>query len=247
LTFTTGEPANPSKRENNGEDETRPLTRFDLRPRYERLSSGRDAWRLTLRAEHPFDLGNHWQFAVRFDAPLDVKNISTTDTEYKAGLSDFFIQGLLIDQLDDRNAFGIGGRIIFPTATQDDLGAGKWQLVPTVAYRYMLDEVSRGSFFVALVRYQVDVAGDGQRPHVSQLQLGPIVNVQLPERSFVTLWSAADITYDFRSNRWFVPVDVTVGKKLARGVVTSVEVETPIVRDLDLYRLKIEARVSFFL
>jgi hypothetical protein len=78
------------------------------------------------------------------------------------------------------------------------------------------------------------------------MQLAPIINLQLPDHGYVTFWSSADITYDFRSLDWFVPVDVTIGKKLSPGVVTSLEVEVPVIRDLDLYRFKVEFRVGFF-
>lgn len=144
LTFAADQPTprTPQEQENNGEDDTRPLTRVDLRPRYERLSSGRDLWMFMLRAEKPFVLNDRWQVATRFDAPLELKDISTTATDYKAGLGDFFAQALLVDQVDDRSAFAVGTRVIFPTATQDDLGDGKLQLVPTVAYRYFIDEVA---------------------------------------------------------------------------------------------------------
>lgn len=62
----------------------------------------------------------------------------------------------------------------------------------------------------------------------------------------LTPWSAADITYDFRSRHWFVPADVTIGRRFSRNLVTAIEVEVSIVRDLDLYRLKLEPRISFF-
>ena len=50
-------------------------------------------------------------------------------------------------------AAGAGVRIIAPTGAPD-ITSGKWQAMPIIGARAMLPELSEGSFFTALLRYE---------------------------------------------------------------------------------------------
>jgi hypothetical protein len=127
------------------------------------------------------------------------------------------------------------------------MGGGKYRLVPTGAFRLALPEVSTGSFFTLLVRYDYDFAGDADRPHRSELQLGPVFNVNLPQRWFVTLFSSSDIRINLMDDgKLFLPFNVMVGKLVTRAIVASVEFGVPMVDDYQVYDFKLEARIGFF-
>jgi hypothetical protein len=243
-------PATDSETVNNGEDPTRPLTRFDFRYEYEALSGDRDKHIFTPRVDQRFILGHGWQLASRLDMPLVYTDVSSADNPRGAwtlGTGDLLVQGLLVKHFDQWHAAALGTRFEFPTASQDQFGTGGYQLEPTVAYRYSLRDFSPGSFVAGLIRYAFDYAGDAGRPHISVLQLQPEVNILLPQSWFVTLYPSPDIRINFLDhNKLFLPLDVMVGKLVTPQLVASLEVSAPIVKDYNLYNFKLEVRIGVF-
>src|SRR5262245_55955640 len=59
-----------------------------------------------------------------------------------------------------------GAQMIFPTASRDNMGAGKYRLVPTLGARYNLPEITPGSWAALLLRYDYDFAGESDRRHI---------------------------------------------------------------------------------
>lgn len=243
-------PARAAEQEaNNGQDPTRPLTRVDLRYKYQNLVGDPEQHILTLRADKPIVLAPTWQLALRADLPVVYNNVPSLDNrggDWEGGLSDVLVQGLLIKAFDQRNAMAVGAQLIFPTASQDQFGTGKYQIVPTAAYRLALPEISPGSFGALLVRYAVDYAGDDERADIGELAIAPILNVNLPDRWFVTLFPGDAIKYNAETGKWWVPFDVMVGRLLVPRVVGSVQVTVPIVKDYHLFDFAVEARLGFF-
>src|SRR5262245_45795305 len=87
---------------NNGQDPTKPLTRFDFRYQYQNLPPSHDdnAHIFTLRADKPFVLAPGWTFAARLDVPLFLTEAVSPDNPrgvYQFGQGDLLIQGLLIN------------------------------------------------------------------------------------------------------------------------------------------------------
>ncbi len=78
----TTAPATDSEAVNNGQDPTRPLTRFDFRYEYEALSGNRDEHIFTPRVDHRLVLGHGWQRANRLDSPssIPMSPVPTTPT-----------------------------------------------------------------------------------------------------------------------------------------------------------------------
>jgi Putative MetA-pathway of phenol degradation len=243
-------PATDSEDVNDGEDPTRPLTRFDFRYEYEALSGGRGEHIFTPRVDKRFVLGHGWQLASRLDMPFVYTDVSSADNPNGAwtlGTGDLLVQGLLVKHFDQWHAAALGARLEFPTASQDQFGTGRYQLEPTVAYRYSLHDFSPGSFVAGLIRYAFDYAGDAASPHISVLQLQPQLNIHLSRSWFVELYPSPDIRINFLDhNKLFLPLDVMVGKLVTPTLVASLEVSAPIVKDYDLYNFKLEAHIGFF-
>jgi hypothetical protein len=242
---------------NNGQDPTKPLTRIDLRYQYQNLppDDHDNAHIFTPRADKPFPLAPHWSLATRLDLPLfltEAINPDNRDGDYEFGLGDLLLQGLLIHSPSQRFAWAMGAQLIFPTASTDGMGGGKYRIVPTLGARYALPEITRGTFAAFLLRYDVDYAGDDDRRHISELQLAPLVNIALPAQWFVNLYPSSDIRYNFTAKRpgdtgrWFFPFNFMVGKMVTRSMVASVEIGVPIVDDYKVYDFKLEARVGLF-
>ena len=148
-------------------------------------------------------------------------------------------------KLNDRYAVGGGVRVYFPTASEDRFGTGKYRLLVGGGLRTMLPEISVGSFLAPQLQYDFDVAGDASRPGISVLRILPTFQVGLPQEQFLSFLSSGDIRYNFNSKKWFVPIDVTYGKRWG-NVITSVQASYPIVDDLKMYEVKTELRVGYF-
>jgi hypothetical protein len=247
--------------ENNDEDFTRPENLIQLRDIYQTAPGSGSVPGTTrtvttdtaaLRSDLKFDLAPQWTLALRGDLPFVGKNSITADNptgELIDGLGDADVQAALIRQIDTRWAAGAGVRIIAPTGAPD-LTSGKWQALPIVGARYMLPELSEGSFFTGLVRYDVSFAGDPSKRNVSNLQVAPTLNVMLPDRWFVTFYPDPDIRINYgdaitgQTGRLFLPMDVLVGRDLTENLTLSLELSVPIVKDYPVYDFKAVTRLN---
>jgi hypothetical protein len=134
-----------------------------------------------LRYDHAFNLASGWILATRTDLPLLAKNAisdSNLNGDYVRGIGDADVQAALIHGINQRWAFGFGMRLIAPTG-DDVLGSGKWQVMPIVGARLALPEITSGSYFEPVFRYDVSVAGDPTRKNISNLQFAPMLNIAL--------------------------------------------------------------------
>lgn len=234
---------------NNGEDFTRPPARFDFRYRFEDKSGGDTRQLFILRRDQPTRLGDGWELGTRLDVPLVLTDKQSGDNpqgDLTGGLGDALFQATLIHNMTERFALGFGARTFFPTASADQLGTGKYRLLPLLGGRWKLPELSRGSYFQLLGRYDFDVGGDSGRSHISRFQFSPTVSVALPDRWFVTFFPSQDMVVDLLAGgKWFVPLDVSVGRNLSERVVASLEASVPVIKQFTLYDFKLEARLGF--
>jgi hypothetical protein len=207
---------------------------------------------LNLRYDHAFNLPSGWILATRTDLPLLAKNplnSSNPTGDFASGIGDADIQAALIHDIDQRWAFGFGMRLVAPTG-DDLLGSGKWQVMPIVGARLALPEITGGSYFEPLLRYDVSVAGDPTKKNISNLQFAPMLNIGLPDHWFVTLFPSPDIRINYgdpitgQTGRWFVPFDFRVGKKFTDNIALSLEIGVPIVKDYPVYDFKTQVRLN---
>ena len=185
--------------ENTGQDFTSPENLFQLRYQY-KTAPGTGSVKgtirtvttdtLYLRSDFTFDLGSPWKLVFRSDLPFVAKDPISSDHpsgSYLYGMGDADFQAALIEQINERWAAGGGLRIIAPTGP-DNITSGKWQMMPIVGARTMLPELSSGSYFEGIVRYDLSFAGDPTKKNISNLQLDPMLNISLPDRWFFMLY-----------------------------------------------------------
>ena len=234
---------------NNGQDFTKPLTRFDIRQKYQDLPGDKFSSATTLRVDKPFVLDNHWIASTRFDLPFAYTDVPSTDNsngDKESGVSDSLIQVLMVAPMAGREwTWAYGFQALFPTATHDEMGTGRFQFAPTWGAKVNTPALGKGAWAALLIKNYLDVGGDGDRADVNQLSIQPVLNINLPKRWFVTL--APDMRVNWEDNgSWFIPFDVTIGKMLNRTTVCSVEYKTPIHDDYEIYDHEVEARIGFF-
>jgi hypothetical protein len=240
---------------NNGEDLTRPLNRFDVRLQYEALPDmdqfheefdNRDQETLTLRSDLVF-FQKPEQMGLRIDLPIIWNNKPNTENRtgsVQSGLADLLFQAIYAHTFNNRWAAGIGTRWMFPTASSDAFGDGKWQVAPLAGFRCFVPEISNGTFAEMALWWDNSFGGNPKRSNLQYLIIKPQFNLNLPHGWFVN--SAPEIRSDYKTGKWFVPLDVMLGKKLSRHWVASIEYRYGVVRGVDSYKNWIEARIGYF-
>jgi hypothetical protein len=257
LCFRTPVEAKEKEDVSNRYDFTPPLTRVDVRLQYQNSppSDNDNYYITTLRVDKPIRVSKAWSLVTRLDLPLLITDAMGTDDrngDYKFGLGDILVQGLFINKLTQRFAWGFGTQLIFPTATKEQMGDGKYEVLPTAVFRVTTPEITKGSWVALLVRYGLSFAGDDDRADIKEIQFAPTYNLSLPHSWFVALYPSSDIRYNLGdqkagdTGRWFVPLDLMVGKMLSQSIIGSVEVGFPIINEYPLYDFKIEGRLGFF-
>jgi hypothetical protein len=226
---------------------TAPGTDLDGNP----VTTTTDTWKL--RADETFSLSPRWSLALRGDLPFLAKDKYTDSNpngDFLYGLGDADVQAALIDNIDARWKAGAGARLIAPTG-DSALGSGLWRIMPIVGARYSLPEISSGSYFEPLARYDVSFAGDPTKKFISNLQLAPMLNLSLPGRWFLTLYPNPEIRWNFgapvtgQTGRLFLPLDARIGKKFSESINVSLEVSVPIVKDYPVYDFMTALRINF--
>jgi hypothetical protein len=227
-----------------GYDITKPIHRLDYFLENAQLPGGVQTWTSKLRYERPFDFEDSWKLALRVEFPV----VTTNETQsglYATGFGDTQFQWVVSKVLDARQGFGFGARFWAPTASGDEFGNGRWRMAPSAGYRYSLPELSDGSYFQFIARYQFDFAGDPNRSHTSNLQFAPSLNVALAQGWSVTLFPSTDIRYDFMKQQWFVPLDLEIAKQWNSNFLTGVEIGVPLFETANpVYKFKIEGHIA---
>jgi hypothetical protein len=243
-----------SLRANNGFDVTRPQSSLEVRGLDQTSSndtSKTNKAELLLRVESKIPLDVAWRLGVLAQVPLVQK--TTTDfepqsVEHEFGLGDAVFQAFVAHDINERWAFGVGARVSAQTGA-DSLGSGEWQVMPGLGVRYMLFELGPDSYFVPTMRYAVSVPGNPGARRISEPQIAPTLNIDLPGPFFITFYPSHDIRINFgapisgQTGRLFLPFDALIGARLTDKMQLSLEGSVPIVKDYPVYNFKTEARL----
>lgn len=171
-----------------------------------------------LRGLIPTDMWGMPQL-LRFTLP-----IATSPDEpsgYVTGLGDLTLMDIFILPKKGDATFGAGPLLVIPTATDDSLGSGKWQIGAVgigVAPQHW-------GLLGGLVTYQTSFAGSDSREDINLFTFQPIVNVNLSDGWY--LRSSATWNFDLESGDKYIPVGLGLGKvfKLDKGVTMNAFVE----------------------
>ena len=161
---------------------------------------------LLLRSAIPFRTGPLSHIA-RATLPVVTESPSRKD-----GLSDLVLFDLIVFN-ESWGRWGIGPVMLFPTATNDALGADKWAAGPAAGFVARSQKLLWGVFNQNLFTY----AGDGQREDVNVSIIQPIINYSLPDKWSIGT-SEMNITYDYKQNDWtFLPLGIKLAKLVKLG------------------------------
>ncbi|SFU22644.1 hypothetical protein SAMN05518861_13810 [Mesorhizobium sp. YR577] len=155
-----------------------------------------------LRGLIPSDLFGAPQL-VRFTLP--VATAPEFPDGYVTGLGDLTLMDIFVFP-GKEVSFGAGPLVVLPTATDDALGAGKWQ---AGVVGLAIAPQSWG-LIGGLATYQTSFAGESDREDVSLATFQPIVNYNLSDGFY--LRSSATWNFDLESGNYSIPVGFGVGK-----------------------------------
>lgn len=110
--------------------------------------------------------------------------------------------------------WGFGPALVFPTASDEKFGAGKWQAGPAVALIYTkIENLTAG----AVLQNPISYAGSSDRPDVNNLIITPTFTYNLKDGWFVGL-SDFNWTFDWEDGgAATVPLGVQLGKVVRIG------------------------------
>ncbi len=233
---------------NFGEDFTRPLARFDVRLKYQNKGDGSDALVNTYRMDYPFRLKNGWNIATRVDLPMVANNTQGSDNSegrWGLGLGDTLTQVIVASPEANRFRYGSGLRAIWPSATEQQFGSGKYQLGPMAGFVYAPSCLEDGSFLKFIWREEFSVGGDSGRKDIHKSVINPGVSFTLPRQFYADLSPELKINWQDDA-KWFVPFNLTVGKKFGKKMIVSLEWNQALVKQYRPYDWELEARVGYF-
>ncbi|MGA7877679.1 MAG: hypothetical protein WCA08_18610 [Desulfoferrobacter sp.] len=137
------------------------------------------------------------------------------ESEKSYGLGDMTFVALLSPAKPSGSfVWGLGSAITLPTATENEYGAGKWQLGPTAAGFYLGDNW----IFGILSQHRWVFAGDGDRPNVSQTIMQYFLEYNLSDR--LDLGVAHHIMVNWNTERGYAspfPFDLNEARTFSVG------------------------------
>ncbi|MGH0033506.1 MAG: hypothetical protein ACQGVK_00620 [Myxococcota bacterium] len=132
----------------------------------------------------------------------------------ESGFGDIQLGGVLAPNAPYGFIWGLGPTFIFPSASDDDLGQGKWQAGPAAVAGYQGKQWTA----YALAQQWWSFAGDGHRSSTSQLDLNYVLLRTLPDRWQIGMQPS--LTVDWKASgddKVSLPVGLGVGKTLRVG------------------------------
>lgn len=175
----------------------------------------RTANTLQIQPLFPLSITTDWLVVTRVKATaLAYQPNTAAKSGGTTGLGDSTASFYLTPVHKGRLLWGLGAAILFPSATSDQLGAGKWGLSPSIA---LFIEPEWGSLLVLVHNYW-SIAGGSNRSDVNQLQLEPTLSYNLPHGWYLT--SQPTIGADWTqptSERWLLPIGGGVGRSFNLG------------------------------
>lgn len=164
---------------------------------------------LNVQPVFPITLSKDWNLISRSVVPLIHHRSANGRTA--RGVGDVTQSFFLSPNAPTRNGWtwGVGPVIRVPTATDDRLGLEQWAAGPTAV---ALKKTDNGWIVGALANHVWSVSGGSDRPPISSTFLQPFAS-----RGFAkgrSLSANIESTYDWKRQRWQVPVNVLVGQMI---------------------------------
>jgi hypothetical protein len=157
----------------------------------------------------PFSLTHHWNLITRTITPVIYAESPVEGGDSSYGLGDV-LQSFFLSPKAPVYDWILGGGPVFlyPTATDNALGGQKWAAGPTV----VLLQQKSGWTYGVLANKLWSFAGSGHRSNVNTAFLQPFLSYTTSTHT--TFGINTESTYDWMSEQWTVPVNLTASQLL---------------------------------
>jgi hypothetical protein len=160
----------------------------------------------------PFMLNKDWKLVVRTIVPLIYAEAPVKGEADHSGLGDIE-QGFYLAHRKPVGGWIMGGglELVYPTANEDPLGAGKWSAGPSA----LLLRQEHGFTYGIKADHLWSYAGEDNRANVSATYLQPFVSFTTKHQTSFGL--NTESTYNWEAGQWSVPLNVSVTQLLKFG------------------------------
>ncbi|RJP93681.1 MAG: transporter [Desulfobacteraceae bacterium] len=169
--------------------------------------------KLNIQPVIPITLNNEWNLITRTIVPLIDQNGIPVKDQDESGLGDTTASQFFSpkDPTSRGWIWGVGPVELLPTASDKMLGNEKWGLGPTAV---VLKQTGPWTFG-GLANHVWSIAGDEDRGDISSTFVQPFLAYITKTKT--TLGLNTESTYNWETNQWSVPVNVTVAQLLKIG------------------------------
>ena len=223
--------------------------RFDNWLYFQENTDNSERWQYRPRFFIPFSLPRGWTFTQRADLPVFYTDKVGTDNpsgDWKWGIGDWFIEEIFATpELAKNFRMSASVRFVFPTGGSSPFGGNQYQWAPGVGATYAIPEqrITISPFARYFMSYHAVREGG---PEVRKLDLFPGVTFGLPDNWSLAFYPENPITYNDQTNKWFVPIDAMLIKRLSKTVEFGFGGAYALVKDDPQYQYIINGRLTFY-
>jgi hypothetical protein len=165
---------------------------------------------LNIQPVIPITLNKDWNLITRTIVPVVYVDSTANGVQSQFGLGDT-LQSFFFSPAEGEVIWGVGPAFLWPTATNDLLGSGKWGVGPTA----VVLKQTHGWTFGMLANQIWSYAGASDRESVNSTFLQPFIGYTLP--TYTTFTINTESTYSWSARQWTVPINLTVSQLLKIG------------------------------
>ena len=170
-------------------------------------------WKINIQPVMPFTLNEEWNLISRTILPIIDQDDVPVSGMGESGIGDI-VQSIFFSPKEPTPGgiiWGVGPVFLLPTASDEALGGEKWGIGPTAVVLKQEGPWTYG----ALVNHIESFAGGEDRADVSATFLQPFLSYITKTKTTIAL--NTESTYDWESEQWSVPINLTVNQLLKFG------------------------------
>ena len=170
-------------------------------------------WRTNIQPVIPFSISEDWNVISRTIVPLINQSDIPTQGMGESGVGDVLQSLFFSPKKPTANGYvwGVGPAFLLSTATNDAIGAEKWAAGPTGV---VLKQTGPWTFG-GLANHLESFAGEDKRADISATFLQPFLVYITPSKTSFAI--NTESTYDWETEKWSVPINLTVKQLLVFG------------------------------
>ena len=210
---------------------------------------GSEQWQYWPRFYIPLNLPRGWTFTQRIDLPIvytDIVGPENPTGKWKSGIGDWFIEEIFTTpEVAKNTTFFASVRLVFPTGGLGPFGAGQYEWAPMIGMNYSIPEraVTLNPVARYFMSYHASEEGAGK---VRTLDLFPTVTFGFKDGWSVSFYSENPIVYNDVTNKWFVPIDVLLLKRVSKSLDFTVGGAYGLVKDAPQYQYIVNGSLAFY-